>query len=232
MSSSLASELHALSPTLSVGVLAGGEGALVANLEMLERAGVRLVHVDVMDGRFCPTELGGVDAVASIKTSLLKDVHLMIDEPVDHVAEYAAAGADLITVHAETRDPAATLRAIGTLPNSNGEGRSVLRGLALLPASPLDTVTPYLDLVDVLLVLAVTPGVAGTDPSARARLAEARRLLHGREVLLAFDGGVKPDDVATLVGLGADLIVSGSAIFVGHAPPSLVVAAMQAQLLA
>jgi ribulose-phosphate 3-epimerase len=232
MSSSPSSELRALTPALSVGVLAGGEGALTANLRMLERAGVGAVHVDVMDGRFCPVEMGGTTAVASIETHLFKDVHLMIHDPIEHVTEYAAAGADLITMHVETGDPAATLGAIAELRNVNACARSVLRGLALLPGTPLRAITPFLDLVDVLLVLAVTPGVPGTDPSARARLADARRLVRGRDVLVAFDGGVKPGDIGALAGLGADLIVSGSAIFAGPTPPSDVVAAMQAQLAA
>ena len=232
MSSPPSSELGELTPALSVGVLAGGEGALAANLEMLARLGVGVIHVDVMDGRFVPVEVGGVAAVTSIETDLLKDVHLMIEDPIEHVADYAAAGADLITVHVETRDPAATLRAIADLPNANAPGRPVLRGLALLPATPLEAVTPLLDLVDVLLVLAVTPGVPGTDPAARTRLADARAVAEGRGVLVAFDGGVKPDDVASLAGLGADLIVSGSAIFAGPAPAADVVSAMQEQLAA
>jgi ribulose-phosphate 3-epimerase len=222
--------LRQLTPALSVGVMAGGEGALAANLEMLRRLGVGVVHVDVMDGRFVPVESGGVAAVASIETDLLKDVHLMIDDPIEHVADYAAAGADLITVHVEARDPADTLRSIADLPNGNAPDRPVLRGLALLPATPIEAVTPLIDLVDVLLVLAVTPGVPGTDPAAGSRLAAARAIADDLAVLVAFDGGVKPDDVASLAGLGADLIVSGSAIFAGPAPPADVVAAMQAQL--
>jgi len=224
------SELRELTPALSVGVMAGGEGALAANLEMLEGLGVGVVHVDVMDGHFVPVDLGGVAAVMSIETDLLKDVHLMIEDPIEHVADYAAAGADLITVHVETRDPAATLRAIADLPNVNAPGRPVLCGLALLPATRLEAVTPLLDLVDVLVVLAVTPGVPDTDPAARIRLSDARALADDHGVLVAFDGGVKPNDVASLAGLGADLIVSGSAIFAGSAPATDVVAAMQVQL--
>jgi ribulose-phosphate 3-epimerase len=230
MSSPPSSDLRELTPALSVGVMAGGESALAANLEMLQRLGVGVVHVDVMDGRFVPVDVGGIAAVMSIESDLRKDVHLMIEDPIEHVAEYAAAGADLITVHVETRDPGTTLRAIADLPNVNAPGRPVSCGLALLPSTQLQAVSPLLDLVDVLLVLAVTPGVPGTDPAARIRLADARAIADDHGLLVAFDGGVKPDDVAALAAIGADLIVSGSAIFAGPAPAADVVAAMQAQL--
>ena len=106
-------------------------------------------------------------------------------------------------MHVETRDPAATLRAIAELPNVNAPGAT---GAARAGPASRDAARrgdPLLDLVDVLLVLAVTPGVPGTDPAARDPAGRRSRLIaDGRDVLVAFDGGVKPDDVGALAGLG------------------------------
>jgi ribulose-phosphate 3-epimerase len=230
MSSASSSELRTGRPTLSVGVLAGGAQDLGSNIALLERAGVRFVHVDVMDGRFCPPIMGSVADVASIETALIKDVHLMIDDPIEHVAEYARAGAGVITVHVETRDPDATLRAIATASPAVDSADRILRGLAVLPTTPLDALRPFLDLVDVVLVLGVTPGHPERDPAALDRLSEVANLVEDRDVLVAFDGGVTADEIGTLAGSGADVIVTGSAVFRGTARPAAVLATMQGQL--
>jgi ribulose-phosphate 3-epimerase len=222
MNSTPSSELLALRPALSVGVLAGGHVALRSNLELLERSGVPLVHIDVMDGEFCSVRAGSVADVADIETRLLKDVHLMVADPTAHVAAYARAGAGLITVHAESRDPAAALRAIAA--------HCVRRGLAILPTTPIEALLPFVDVIDVVLVLGVIPGERERDPAALSRVSAAAALVHDRGVLVAFDGGVTADDVGALAAAGADLIVSGSAIFSGGRAPEEVLATMQGQL--
>jgi ribulose-phosphate 3-epimerase len=230
MSSASSSERRLGFPTLSVGVLAGGAPDLRANVALLERAGVRFVHVDVMDGRFCPPTMGGVDEVASIETSLVKDVHLMIADPIEHVADYARAGAGVISVHVETFDPAATLRAIAAASPAVDPADRVRCGLAVLPTTPTEALSPFLDLVDTLLVLGVTPGDRERDPAALDRLSRVAGLVDGRDVLVAFDGGVTADEIGTLADAGADIIVSGSAVFSAAKPPAAVLATMLEQL--
>src|SRR5688572_1719605 len=114
MTCSLAQRLKASAPRISVGVLTADWLQLGAQLDVLARAGVELLHFDVMDGRFCPLLTLGAPVVAGLKTSLLKDVHLMIEEPLDKIEAFVAAGADIVTVHAEsTRHPHRVLQALG-----------------------------------------------------------------------------------------------------------------------
>ena len=211
---------------------AGGAERLGEHLAMLAGAGVPLVHVDVMDGRFWPLQRGGADAVAALDTPLLKDVHLMVDAPLDQLPAYARAGADVVTVHLEALDdPGAALRAIGALENANDPRRPVRRGLAVLPSTPVDAAADWLDLVDLLLVLGVGPDRPGRDPHAHDRLARAADLTRGRDgVLVGFDGGVTPGEVGALAALGADLVVTGTAVFSDERPPADVIAAMHGQL--
>ncbi|MHC4800325.1 MAG: ribulose-phosphate 3-epimerase, partial [Planctomycetota bacterium] len=97
----LLDQLHAMSPLLSVGVLTADLMSLGSELKLIENTGVKLLHVDVMDGCFCPMMTVGPVFIKAIKTPLLKDIHLMIDEPLNKLESYVAAGADMLTVHVE-----------------------------------------------------------------------------------------------------------------------------------
>ena len=212
--------LREAAPTISVGMLTADLSRLGAELDLLARTGAPLVHYDAMDGRFCPALTFGAPVVAAAKTSLLKDVHLMIEEPLDKLAEFVAAGADVITIHVEaTRHPLRALQMLGGMTNANDPARGLVRGIALNPGTPLAAVEPLLGELELILVLAVNPGWGGQTfaPSTERRLADARALIaaSGRDVLLGVDGGVRRENLQAIAAMGPDLIVTGSAVFDG-----------------
>lgn len=215
--------LESLSPTISVGMLTADLMALGAELALLEATGVKVVHVDVMDGCFTPMMTVGPPLIRAMRTSLLKDVHLMIRDPLEKLADYVAAGADIVTVHAESCTHVhRVLQQLGAMRNANDPARGLVRGLALNPGTPLETLEPLLDDVDLVLLLAVNPGWGGQRfiPRAMDRIAKARRLIAGagRNVLLGIDGGITRDNIGDFAGAGVDLVVTGSAVFDGKAP--------------
>jgi ribulose-phosphate 3-epimerase len=196
--------------TLSVGILGADLLRLGEQLDRLGRAGVELLHVDVMDGVFCPQMTVGPPLVAALPKDFVVDVHLMIDEPLDKVDAYVQAGARILTFHIEsTRHPHRVLQSL--------DDRGLIRGLALNPGTPVASVAPLLDDVELLLVLAINPGWSGQVfiPATAARLAEARELIGDRRIVVGVDGGVTRDNVERVAALGPDLIVAGSAIFSG-----------------
>jgi ribulose-phosphate 3-epimerase len=180
-------------------------------LGRLESAGADFVHIDVMDGCFCPQLTVGPPVIGALHTKLKKDVHLMIEEPFEKVRAYVDAGADMLTFHVEaTRHPHRVLQALGS---------SVVRGIALNPGTMVAAVEPLLDEVDLVLVLAVNPGWGGQRfaSNTERRLAEVRELIahSGRKVMLGVDGGVTRENVSSIAAMGVDLIVAGSAVFDG-----------------
>jgi ribulose-phosphate 3-epimerase len=189
-------------------------------MRLLESTGVPLVHFDVMDGRFTPTMTFGPPLVAAVKTSMLKDVHLMIEEPLDTIGEYVAAGADVVTIHVEsTRHPHRVLQALAQMKNANDPSRGIVRGVALNPGTALEAIEPLLGDCELVLLLAVNPGWGGQKfiPSTAERAWRTREAIYasGRDVLVCIDGGVKRDNIDEIAKLGADLIVTGSAVFDG-----------------
>jgi ribulose-phosphate 3-epimerase len=227
--SPLVSRLRAGAPALSVGLLAADLLNLGRDVARLEQAGVLLLHVDVMDGCFTPMITVGPPVVRAIKTPLLKDVHLMIREPLDRLADYVAAGADMITVHVESCVHIhRVLQQLGAMKNANDAGRGLVRGIALNPGTPIETIAPLIDEIDLILLLAINPGWGGQAflPSTFPRLARARHLVakSGRQILLGVDGGITRANVGQLAGTGVDLIVTGSAVFDGGTPAANVAA--------
>ena len=141
MSSIAFAVLNGAAPTLSVGVLTANLLDLGAEVRVLEDAGARVVHFDVMDGCFCPMLTVGPPFIKAVKTPLLKDAHLMIDEPLTKVADYVAAGADIVTVHVEaTRHLHRVLQQLGQMTNANDPARGIVRGVALNPGTPIEAV--------------------------------------------------------------------------------------------
>ena len=214
--------LRESSPVLSVGILTADLLALGSELALLERAGVKVVHVDVMDGCFCPMMTVGQPLIKALKTPLLKDVHLMIDEPLNKVADYVAAGADIITIHPEACSHVhRVLQQMHMMKNANNPERGLVRGVGLNPGTPLEVLEPLLDELELILILAVNPGWGGQKfiPSTKRRVEEVKRLIAGSggEILLGVDGGITRENIAKVAALGVDLIVSGSAVFDGKA---------------
>jgi ribulose-phosphate 3-epimerase len=194
--------------------------SLGSQLGLIESAGVELLHFDVMDGVFCPAITVGAPVVAGLKTPMLKDVHLMIEEPLGKVEAFVAAGADIVTVHVEsTRHAHRVLQVLGKMTNANDPDRGIVRGVALNPGTALESLDPLLDELELVVLLAVNPGWTGQKfiPATRERLQRLKERI-GAEVLICVDGGITRDNVAEVARLGADIIVTGSAVFDGKAP--------------
>ena len=193
--------LRAAAPTVSVGVITANLLSLGSEISLLERTGVKLAHVDVMDGCFCPMMTVGPPFIKAIKTSLLKDVHLMIEEPLEKVADYVAAGADIVTIHVEACSHVhRVLQKLGTLTNVNDAERGIVRGVALNPGTPLEALEPLLDELEYILLLAVNPGWGGQKyiPSTTARIARVQRMIadSGKNIILGVDGGITKENIA------------------------------------
>ena len=209
---------------LTIGINTADLANLGSEVRVLETAGAEVVHIDSMDGVFCPMTMGGPPLVKAIRTSLLKDSHLMIVDPVDKVADHVAAGADIITFQVEsTRHPHRVLQVLGKAVNANDPERGIIRGVALNPGTPVSAVEPLLDELEYILVLAVNPGWGGQKfiESTARRLAEAKQLIRrsGRSIVLGVDGGVTKESIARVASMGPNLIVTGSAVFDGKDAP-------------
>jgi ribulose-phosphate 3-epimerase len=217
------SVLHHLSsggPRLSGGILTADWLHLGDELAALEGSRIELVHIDVADGVFAPLFTVGPSVVGAIRTPLLKDVHLMIEEPLDKLDAIVAAGADMITFQIEgVRQPHRCLHLIGRAINANYPDRGVLRGVAVSPSTSLERLEPLTDDLDYILILGIDPGWGGQDllPGTQRRIDRARRLIEssGRPIALGIDGGVTRDNIGLVASMGADIIVTGSAIFDG-----------------
>ena len=179
---------------------------------LLERGGADWVHVDVMDGHFVPNLTFGPKMVADLHkaTRLPLDVHLMIERPDDWVDQYVEAGAAYVVVHVEAaRAVSETLSRI--------RARGAKAGITLNPDTPIDRVLPFLDEVDLALVMSVNPGFGGQKfiESAIGKLQRLRKEIDARKlhVELEVDGGVKLENVRRVIDAGASVVVAGSAVF-------------------
>ena len=219
----LLEQIRQAAPLISVGILTADLMSLGSELKLMDTAGVKLLHVDVMDGCFCPMMTVGPGFIKAVKTPLLKDVHLMIEDPLDKLESYVAAGADMITVHVEScRHIHRVLQKLGEMTNANDSNRGILRGIALNPGTPLETITPLIDELEMLFLLAVNPGFRGQKftPSTQERLSRIRTMLSDAktDILVGVDGGITRDNIADVARMDADIIVTGSAVFDGKTP--------------
>lgn len=193
-------------------ILSANFASLSGEICAVEEAGAQLIHIDVMDGHFVPNITIGPPVVDSIRkiTGLPLDVHLMITEPDRFVPDFVAAGADILTVHAE---------AVTHLDRTINFIRShdVKVGVALNPATALSAVDHILDMVDLVLVMTVNPGFGGQKfiPYTLRKIRRLREIIEqgGYAAEIEVDGGIDVERIAEVVPAGAEILVAGSAIF-------------------
>ena len=219
---------------LAPSILSADFARLAEQVRSVTEGGASVVHVDVMDGHFVPNITIGPPVVKSLRkaTELPLDCHLMIENPDQYIADFAAAGASWISVHQE-----ATVHLNRTLKHIRDH--QVLAGVVINPATPVETLTEVLDMVDYVLVMSVNPGFGGQKflPGALhkiKRLAELRRQ-RGLNYRIEVDGGVDLNTVSEVVQAGAEILVAGNAVF-GKGDPKqnaekLLKAATEAALL-
>ncbi len=194
-------------------ILSADFARLGEEVAAIAAAGADYVHVDVMDGHFVPNISFGATVMRAVRgvTRLPFDVHLMISPADPYLADFAAGGADIITVHAEAGPHLhRSLQAIRAL------GKKA--GVAINPATPVSAIQHVIDDVDLVLVMSVNPGFGGQAfiPESLAKIRQAKALIGGRPVDLEVDGGITPETAGPVVAAGANVLVAGSAIYAGN----------------
>lgn len=199
---------------LSPSILAADFANLGRDIRIADEAGAQYIHFDVMDGAFVNNISFGIPVLKSVRkiTDCVLDVHLMIEHPERYVHEFAEAGADIITVHAEaTNHLDAVIEMI--------KKEKVMAGVALNPSTPLSEIEYILPKVDMVLIMSVNPGFGGQAfiPYCLDKISDLSRLLDkkGLKTDIEVDGGVTLQNVSEIVEAGANIIVAGSAVFNG-----------------
>jgi ribulose-phosphate 3-epimerase len=220
MAHPLVVDVRRTGPALSVGLISADLMALGADVARLQDAGARFAHFDVMDGTYVPMLTVGPPFIKAVKTTMMKDVHLMVREPLASLGDYAAAGADIITVHPDACvHPHRVLQVLGSMAHREHPDRTVARGIALNPGTPVDALDPFLDDLEMVTLLAINPGWGGQAfiPGTLGRIDAVRGKITaaGRDILIAVDGGITRRNIGQLAGRGVDVVVTGSAVFDG-----------------
>lgn len=199
---------------LSPSILAADCWQLGQQIEQVQRAGAKYLHIDVMDGLFVPSISFGMPVITSLRkrTDIFFDVHIMIQEPERYAAQFVECGADMVTFHLE-----ATERVQETIDTIRQAGARV--GISIKPGTPAEALLPWLEQADMVLIMTVEPGFGGqkymdvcTEKIRRVREAITER---GLAVDVEIDGGVTLDNISVPLGAGANVIVAGSAVFRG-----------------
>ena len=197
---------------LSPSILAADFWQLGEQIQKIQEGGAQYLHIDVMDGMFVPSISFGIPVISSLRsrTARFFDVHLMIEEPERYVEEFIQSGADMITFHIE-----ATSHISDTIAYIKSRGKKV--GLSIRPNTPAKALEPYLDQIDMVLIMTVEPGFGGQKmlPECVQKVTEIRNIVTQRNlcVNIEVDGGITIDNVGELIAAGANVIVAGSAVF-------------------
>lgn len=193
-------------------ILSADFGRLSEEIAALEKAGADLIHLDIMDGNYVPNLTFGAGVVKALRpqSKLPFDVHLMVNNPDEMIPWFIAAGADIITVHAEAcrhlDKTLATIRSYG-----------LKAGVSLNPATPENVLEYVLDKLDLVLVMSVNPGFGGQKfiESSLQKIARIKEMIAGKEIELEVDGGINPLTAARCISAGADILVAGTSVFAG-----------------
>ncbi len=201
---------------LSPSLLAADFSRLAEDIRNVEEAGAQYLHLDVMDGAFVPSISFGMPVIQSLRknSNMTFDVHLMIEDPDRYLDEFAAIGADILTVHAE-----ACTHLDRTIQKIHQLGKKA--GVALNPATPLSVIEWVLPEIDMVLLMSVNPGFGGQKyiPYVTDKIRALRAMVDGRglETDIEVDGGVSLANVSSVLEAGANVMVAGSAVFRGDA---------------
>ena len=197
---------------LAPSILSADFARLLEDVKKVEEAGCEYLHIDVMDGHFVPNITLGPGIVKSLRkdVNMVFDTHLMIENPDNYIKDFVDAGSDLIVVHQEAcRHLHRTIQ--------NIKSYNVKAGVALNPATPIETIKHVLEDVDMVLIMTVNPGFGGQSfiESTIEKIQEIKKLIDEKNlnVDIQVDGGIKPNNIDKVVKAGANIIVAGSAIF-------------------
>lgn len=197
---------------VSASILSADFSKLESEISRAEKSGVDMIHFDVMDGVFVDNISFGVPVLKSIKkcTSLPFDVHLMIDNPVKYVRDFALAGADIITFHAEAQSNIKE-----TIDKIHSFG--IKAGISVKPDTPMESIFEYMNSIDLVLIMTVEPGFGGQGfiDSTLEKISSARKYLNENNIsaFLQVDGGINSITAKKVIDAGADNLVSGSYLF-------------------